>query len=661
MGIRTDREKPKKSSVFRLQSGMMTDRPLIIRHTLRSIFTLLFAVGMMLSSFTPAAAQEAPGIIVTTPDTSAYPLVSTSFRAYDEEGDFMRNIRPGELRVSENGATLPDYELELAQTGVRFFVAVNEGPTLANRFSGVSRFDRIKTALFNWVAANPVDTTNAFSLVTNQGPLTFSSTDRADWQSALEAYQPDLKSMMPGMSSLSIAVDSALSVNLQDQKTSAVLFITPMPTESQFNGLQEIITRARSNGIHVFIWLIGPTDYAGLAQTLRLEQYAQDTGGRFFLFSGAEELPALRDWLEPLSYFYKLSYKTKANVSGEYQLVLKLTRGETSLESAPVIYSYLISPPNPIFLSPPAEIVRSWTDAKKKSDAVLTPNEVELEIMVEFPDGMPRDLAVSRFIVDGELEAEITSEPFTTFTWDISSYTESATHSVQVYIEDIAGLKGETIEIPVQVTVEDLSLGLMDRLLDLVNPVNIVVGVVLLAVVVGGLIVVIRAARRRIPGRKARQKPDPVTQPVSIEGTYTLSPEKPERVVRWPIIRGLGLAPARLLQKRSASPEGVEYLLEIPLGKEELVIGSESKKADYVLLHPSVSPRHARIFKDAEGGYRIADAGSASGTWVNYAPVSTRGVSLEHGDLVQFGRLAYIFEVHGATPKRVQVLPYKED
>ena len=81
----------------------------------------------------------------------------------------------------------------------------------------------------------------------------------------------------------------------------------------------------------------------------------------------------------------------------------------------------------------------------------------------------------------------------------------------------------------------------------------------------------------------------------------------------------------------------------------------------YVLVHPSVSPRHARIFKDVEGGYRIADAGSVAGTWVNYAPVSTRGVRLEHGDLVQFGRLAYIFEVHGAEPKRVQVLPYKED
>lgn len=625
------------------------------------IATLLTTVVMLLSLFTTATAQDAPGITITAPETSAYPLVNTSFRAFDSDGNFLTNIRPGELRISENGITIPEYELEMAQVGVRFYVAVNEGPTLANRYSGVSRFDRIKTTLFNWVAANPADTTNEFNLVTNQGLINLVPTDPASWQSALEAYQPDLKSMTPGMSSLSMAVDSALSENLKNEKSSAVLFITPMPTESQFTGLQEIITRASANGIRVFIWLIGPTDYAGLEETLRLEQYAQDTGGRFFLFSGGEELPELREWLEPLSYIYHLSYQTKANVSGNYQLVLSLTRGETSLESAPVTYTYLISPPNPIFLSPPAEVTRAWTEPKKKSEAVLVPDEVELEIMVEYPDGMQRDLTASRLFVDGELVDEKTSAPFTTLVWDISGYSESGTHSIQVFIEDIAGLKGQTIEIPVQVSVEEQSQALWERVLELVNPVNIVAGVILLAVLIAGLIVLIRAARRKFTGRKTRQRSDPVTQPVSIDGTYTLSPEKPEQVVKWPVIRGLGLAPARLLQKRSAAPEGVEYLLEIPLGKEELVIGSDSKKADYVLVHPSISPRHARIFKDAEGSYRIADAGSAAGTWVNYAPVSTRGVSLEHGDLVQFGRLAYIFEVHGATPKRVQVLPYKED
>lgn len=636
----------------------------IIRNNNRKfnpVIALITVVGLLMSILNPAYAQDTVGISLSEPDTSVFPTVSTTFRAFDLEGNFLGNLRPNELRVLENNVTIPEYDLEMVHNGVRFFVAVNEGPTLANRFSGVSRFDRIKTALFNWVSSHPADTVDELTLLSNQGPIGLDSTDPADWQSVLETYQPDLKSMTPGLSSLSTAIETALNPSLQNGKSNAVLFITPMPTEAQFTGLQDLITRAKSNGVHVFIWLIGPTDYAGSVETLRLQKHAEETGGRFFLFSGAEELPVLKDWLEQLAYIYRLSYKTKASVSGDYQLVLKLTRGELSIESAPVKYSYLILPPNPIFLSPPAEITRTWTETKKKSDAVLVPNKVEIEILVEYADGLKRDLAVSRLFVDGKLVDEKMSAPFTTLSWDISGYTETATHSLQVFIEDSAGLKGQTIETPVQVTIEEQTLTLFDRVLELVNPVNIVIGVILLAVIITSLVILTRTIRKKLTLRKVDKKTDPVNQPVTIEGSYTLLPEKPELAVKWPVIRGIGQAPARLLQKKSAAPEGVEYLLEIPLGNEELVIGGERKKADFVLIHPSVSPRHARIFKDVDGEYHIADAGSVAGTWVNYAPVSTRGVRLEHGDLVQFGRLAYIFETHGATPKRVQVLPYKED
>lgn len=628
---------------------------------LSNLAPLLLAAMLLVTALNPVVAQAAGSIDVAPVETSAYPLVSTSFRAFDAGGDFIRNIRPGELRVLENNATLPEYDLEMLRTGVRVFVTFNEGPTLANRFSGVSRFDRIKTALFNWIAAQSSDAEDEMTLVTNQGIIKMVAGDPESWQTALEAYQPDLRNMTPGMSSLSTAVDSAMNLNLQGEKSSAILYITPMPTDAQFVSLQEIANRAKSNGIRIFVWLIGPTDYAATDGALRLQQFAEESGGRFFLFSGAEDLPELVDWLDPLAYIYHLSYTTKAAVSGEYQLVLKIERGDLSLESAPVAYSYLISPPNPIFLSPPSELTRSWTETKKKSDSVLIPDSTTIEFMVEYPDGMERDLAVSRLFVDGKLAAENTGAPLSPLAWDISGYTETGTHTIQVRVEDIAGLKGQTIEIPVQVTVEEQTLNLWERVLAAVNVVNLIVGAIVLAVILTGLIVIIRIARRKFTRRKVRQPNDPVTQPVNIEGSYTLAPEKPDQVVKWPVIRGVGLAPARLLQKKSSSPEGVEYLLEIPIGNDELVIGGERKKADFVLVHPSVSPRHAAIFKDAEGGYRIADAGSVAGTWVNYAPVSTRGVRLEHGDLVQFGRLAYIFEVRGAEPKRVQVLPYKED
>jgi hypothetical protein len=609
----------------------------------------------------PVTAQSGGEITVMTPDLTAYPEITTTFRAIDPDGNFIKEIRPAELRVEENNAVITDYSLEMINTGVRFIVAVNEGPTLANRYSGTSRFDRIKTALFNWIAKNPEETANEFSLIGNQGTLPLIATDPVSWKSALEAYQPDLRAATPGMASLSSAMDAALVENPENQKTSVVLFITPMPTDTQFTGMEDLFTRARENGIRVMIWLIGPQDYSGTEGALRLQQYAESTRGRFTLFSGSEELPDLSTWLDPFSYLYRLSYHTPANVSGDYSLVLHLKRGEVSLDSTPVSFTLKVLPPNPIFLAPPVEISRTWTETQKKSEAVLTPNSIQLEILIEFPDGLERDLTASRLFVDGRLVDENDSPPFTTFTWDVTSLTTSGSHSLQVTVEDVAGLKGQTIQIPIQVKVEELKLTLWERLTQNLTVGNAVAVVILLLVLVTALIVLIRRIRRRATKRPPSKPVDPLLQPVPIEGEITLAPVRKVESVKWPTIRGFGLAPARLLQKRSASPPEVSYLVEIPLGNEEIIIGSDPRKADYVRTHPSISPRHGRIFRDADGDFHIADAGSTTGTWVNYAPVSTRGVRLEHGDLVHFGRLAYVFEVHGARPKRVQVLPYKED
>ena len=330
------------------------------------------------------------------------------------------------------------------------------------------------------------------------------------------------------------------------------------------------------------------------------------------------------------------------------------------MTSEAVTYSLNVTSPNPIFLSPPSEVERSWTETKKKADSVLTPDTVPLEIMVEFPDGKKRDLSVSRLFVDDKLMSENTAPPFESFTWDISQYTETGSHTLQVTIEDIAGLQGKTITLPVMVNVAQPSFSAADRILEQFTLVNTIISAVILLMVGTGLALLIRLLRKKLAG-KAKGKPsDPVTQPVEIEGEYSLPSRRAEEKVQWPVIRGIGMAPARLLQKKPASLQ-LDYLQEIPLGNDETLIGSDRKKADYVLVHSSVSPLHARVFKDADGNFRIADSGSASGTWLNYAPVSTRGAALEHGDLVQFGRLSYVFEVHGAAPKRVQVLPYTED
>ena len=632
----------------------------MLKRSLSRFISLLLAATLLAGGVFSAAAQTTGFISITEPDLSAYPEVTTTFTAIDDTGAFIKNLRLGELRVMENSITIPSYTLEMNQVGVRFVVAINEGPTLDNRFSGVMRIDRIKTALFNWVNAQPEQTMDEFYLVVNQGPLQMNPADPGSWKTALEGYTPDLTNATPGMASFSTAVDNALNSSLQTPKTTALLFITPLPTEVQLAGMQEIIARAKSNGIRVSIWLVGPQDYTGSEAALRLEGYARETGGQYFLFSGAEELPLITDLLDPLEYQYHLTYQTPANISGEYNLVLEITRGDTTLTSEPVTYSLSITPPNPIFLSPPSQVTRSWTEEKKRSESVLTPGSVEIEIVVEFPDGKPRQLTSTRLFVDGGLVDENTEAPFDTFTWDISSDSRSTIHNLQVIIEDVTGLKGQTIQIPVEVVVEEQNITATDRIREQLTSINGIIAGIVVLVTLFGLVLLVTTVRKKTRKKVHAKQPDPVTEPVRINGEYTLAPEPAETKTKWPVIRGIGLAPARLIQKRSASPD-IEYLPEIPLGNEETLIGSERRKVDHVLVHPTISPLHARIFKDADGNFRIADSGSAAGTWVNYAPVSTRGAQLEHGDLVQFGRLAYIFEIHGAAPRRVKVLPYKED
>ncbi len=60
---------------------------------------------------------------------------------------------------------------------------------------------------------------------------------------------------------------------------------------------------------------------------------------------------------------------------------------------------------------------------------------------------------------------------------------------------------------------------------------------------------------------------------------------------------------------------------------------------------PLSQPQHALLVRSERGSVTLADLGSDSGTWVNYAPVSGAGVLLHNGDLVQIGSLTFRYKI----------------
>ena len=76
------------------------------------------------------------------------------------------------------------------------------------------------------------------------------------------------------------------------------------------------------------------------------------------------------------------------------------------------------------------------------------------------------------------------------------------------------------------------------------------------------------------------------------------------------------------------------------------------RRATQLLESPTVDGLHARLYRDQDDVFFLADQGSVAGTWVNYAPISTGGARLEHGDLIHIGRVTFRFEL--TDPSRVK-------
>jgi hypothetical protein len=456
---------------------------------------------------------------------------------------------------------------------------------------------------------------------------------------------------------LSAALDQAISASGPTRKTPAILYITPMPEDSQVDGLRDLISRAVTSGVRLFIWLVGPQDYATSQSAALLIQAAEDTNGEFLVFSGAEELPEISSYLDPLKYVYLLTYNSAIKSSGDQTLKLQVRRQSVVLDSAEVSFPLTVAAPNPIFLSPPTTLTRTWVETDKRKEYVLTPGVVEIAYLLEFPDGHPRDLSYARLLVDGKLAAEDTSLPFDSLNWDISEIQTSGPYQLQVVVQDVVGLQGETIEIPVDIVVGEKPLTGFQRLTAKFSllafiPIALVAGAAVLILLIGW-----KTVRKNIAVRSARSHrlQDPVTQPVEISGEPVIMASKAESPDTWPRIPGDGLALARLLLLASGKP-GTPEKHEIPIGEFEITLGSDSTKAKVLLNYPLVSPVHARIFMDEEKKFRVADVNSTAGTWLNYAPVSSRGAHLEHGDVLQFGRASFRFEQLGVETKKLRVV-----
>jgi hypothetical protein len=329
---------------------------------------------------------------------------------------------------------------------------------------------------------------------------------------------------------------------------------------------------------------------------------------------------------------YELTYTSPARSSGMHSLQAQVTRDELSLTSSRSLYTLDLQPPEVVFVSPPAQIVRQPDGGAIRVED-LNPTSWPLEVLVTFPDGHARNLVRSQLLVDGRTVAETTQPPFDRFRWDLRGFSQTGTHLLAVAVEDQQGLRGVSTSTSVSVEVASLPRGLT-VLQPAMAPFLLAIGLLMAGIIVVALWTSARRRLRSLPQASTSQRASP--RPIL-------------RRARLQRIEDSHHTEAFLLWEGSSADP-------IPLVGIDLTLGRDAALASVVLDDPSVSALHARLIRQADGGYVLKDQGSIAGTYVNFERIPEAGRRLQHGDQVHIGRVAFRFRLADApAPRTVSV------
>jgi hypothetical protein len=619
-----------------------------MRKTLSSLLSLCLLAAPQLS----ARAQAEAYAEITSIEARTFPQVTALVDVFNSNGEFISGLDPARVTVYEDNQERPVDSLVETPIPVQMVVAVNPGPPLAVRdATGVDRFTRIVEALGLWANAQPADSQDDISLVSLSGSL-ISHASATDWFVSLSSFKPDFRTTTPNLQSLAIALDTVNAPALQAGMKRAILFITPhMDDPAIEEAIAPFIQQAVDTRVRVFVWFVdGDTQFTSPSANA-FRTLAEQTNGSFAAFSGAEALPDPNLYFAPLRSIYSLTYTSGVKEGGDHMLGLAVDSAEGEISALSRSFSVDVEPPNPIFVSRPLQITRQ-PPADDPYAEQLTPAEEVVEILVEFPDSHPRAIKRSVLYVDGVIVDENTTEPYETFLWELNEYEESGPHEIVAEVEDVLGLSGSSMPTTVTVTVIQPPGGI--RALFGKYRSEIVMGAIGLAGLL--LLGILLRGRLSIPflrRRKARrqQVEDPLTQPVITATEPPASATKKSKTQPRKIIEKFQTKPARVAEApayltRLTNGGEPASAVPIPLAERDMTFGTDPVQSKRVLDDPSISPLHARIKQTEDGTFIIYDHGSIAGTWVNFEPITRDGQRLAHGDRIDFGQLAYRFDLH---------------
>ena len=567
---------------------------------------------------------------------------------YDAQGQFIPSMDLNSFKVYEDGFERTLNETQLLEPGLHTIIAFNLGATLSNRANAdvPTRYEETVFAIVSWLNQQASTAPNNYSLTTNEGALADSVQEKETFIYRLQNYKPNLFNFQPDLSSLSLALDIASRPNLNPQGKQAILLITPLPLDNSLADLEKLKARAQEMRVPVNVWLVAPETAANAPAVGQLTSLAASTGGRFLFYPENLQQPNVEEYVSRLRNIYRLRYTSVVSQSGAHMVRVEAMYGSQTAVTPDTQFGIDLNLPTAVLVGLPDEVKREY--ANSGGGKTLQPGFITLQANFLFPDGYERQLKATRLYVDGVLISENVQEPFGVFAWPLDSYQFGGEHLLSVEVEDILGFRSISPPVSVMITVESLYPGWLTTLMKFLSSGGwIPVAVTALG---GTIIFSLRLRKRRLEALENTDPYfdagnfDPLTQSVpGLGGSQdALRTSDHPMSTNTSSVSVDEIPPCLVWEGETPSPiKGNEICID----QKEIIIGSDPSQSTIAIQAEGVSTQHTCLVRHESGAVTIADLGSESGTWVNYAPVSSKGLVLNDGDLVQIGSMTFRYRI----------------
>jgi pSer/pThr/pTyr-binding forkhead associated (FHA) protein len=617
----------------------------MLRYSQVGLLFLLVMVASVGLGALPTHAQLNVDVRTSPPLTDQFPTITLFLSVVDNSGRRIPGLPPTSFDVLEDSSKIPFQNLSVteAELGTRQIFVINTNADMKVRDTlGQTRFDLALQALLEWWQLPAAGTygIDELYLITHEGEWVTHSSYPAELASTLDNFIPIYADENSGYDLLLQALDFTSDPAPRLGMRTHLIFFSALPRTPRDLPLANIISLALETGTTIHPILIGDQEHLEQPEADPLRELAEATGGELILLDPAQGLPNLATNIFSQRTQYELSYTSQAITPGVHEIQVQISADGVEATSDTQNFEIDVRPPGVAFVQPPNHIIRETDDPSLTLDA-LPPRSQDLRLLITFPDEHPREIISSQLIVDGEVVSSSTEPPFDYFEWNLTSFLESETHLIQAMVEDSLGLRGTTIELPVNIEVL-----IPPRGLSAIRP---ALGSLLaaLAVLVAGAILaagLINLGRQQTSSaRSTRQAKQTSKRPLKRAGFR-----------KHPDTRA---AEASLIPIDTGGHEGKPILL----AGTEYVLGRDPALTPTPFDDPSVAVIHARLTRQAGGSYLLRDQNSTAGTWVNYDPIPKEGKTLNHGDLIHIGRVALRFQLTSPPPApEIRVRPVTE-